>query len=96
MHGQRFAGAHARAMHGHMRTQKCASRDVFIDIQTLGQIKRNTDTYAHARTHTCTHVHACALIHTHTHTHTHTQHVYLINLLLPPTEAVYAINHLFN
>jgi len=69
MHGQRFAGAHACAMHGHMRTRKCASRNVFIhiDIQTLGQIERNTDTHAHARAHTHTHARA----HTHTHTHTH-------------------------
>lgn len=73
MHAQRFAGAHARAMHGHMRTQKCASRDVFIHIyiQTLGQIERNTDTHAHARAHTCTHEHA----HAHTHKHTHSMFI---------------------
>jgi len=70
MHAQRFAGAHACVMHGHMRTQKCASRDVFIHIyiQTLGQIERHT--YAHA--HTCAHVH----VHTHARTHTYTQSMF--------------------
>jgi len=53
MHAQRFAGAHAYVMHGHMRTRKCANRDVFIHkyIQTLEKTKRNTDTHTHTHTH---------------------------------------------